>query len=1222
MAAKDPEIVHCTDDHNRTALHYAVFNKNPKQVKIIRTLLELKSDINAVDEEHKTPLHHASESNKIRIIPILLENGASLVIKERTSKKTPLQIAANDKVRELILLYSNPNHDAHKDNQAKLEYLKPVKEYNKETLKQSRGDLFEDLKPTKATKTDLGAKKSAKKTKGIPEEMKGYYDELEELEALGILPFNLRNHRIKLIKLMRKIQEYGIKHDLHKKKSFIFSGSWMEKVDDISDLMAAIYETNSSETALKLFNILHPYDKPLPVIEEDDDVMREFYGDKGKDFDSKEMTTATPGAFKEKMAAKGMDNLMAKKRQHTRPGEEFKDHEEEMLTPDEAIALKTILKTTEDNLNSANAEVDSLKLIIEDKDKIIDELKEQLNSDTQIATDIQSENIKSKDIINALNKEIQAYQKQLQDLKSKLATNKSEYEKLLADIPEVKENEAARKTREAIERRKELESQKDKALRFRSALNSKNSIRSLSKGGSTPNLPKAKAKDPVESGDYYIADDAALIKFLIAVQNSGKSLYQRLLDGDLNKNGTISSDEFKAILEDLKMTPQEAMSVQRVAGFNEIIKEIGIDDFINIIKQRGQLRQKIENETFKRVQKAIQKQGLTIEEAFAIFDSDANNKIDFQEMVDGFKKLKVHVPNKHLKSVFAILDDDSNGSISLKEFRDKLDTHEPKEDRKEEDDDEEDEEEAYERKEQERLEKKKADEKKSLFTDKEIEEYKEKVLKTKEGASIKEKKVKEIKNKENEQAKLKRQSEMINGELKVQVGKGYDLPNLQPLKYKYFFIKFYLEGTNDNEAFVSAPKEFYATSKFNWSAVIPLVNVHPDEIDDEFNIQIFASKGEFENSDFIGEVFCKWKVAIASPNEYAVVNKYELVDPGNKCTITKVSGRVMVNAKFITAGDEKSNFTKEGEGKESLKVAQEKTTLKADKGPLTKIGDLEVNIFEGNGFEKNKRHQIYLRFQGSKNREMTKTVNGAGNIEFNEKFMIPLYKKETQDVPTLLVQDFDPDEEDILSSFEINFSKIAYTETVDIFRTKWYGFENEPNKAIQLELKFTNANYKPPKEEVKKVKKEEPKAAKAKKEPKPVNKKKPNKDIEEEVEVKAKTPRHTQFKFDDGAIPDPRNTNKFEDSHPSEITDENKSEKGFYRDENDPEPPAQFKFDDGAIPDPKNTNKFEDSHPSEVTDEKQSEGGFDGDENDPKPLTQFKLGDGDYSVGSGGFDDL
>ena len=171
MAAKDPEIVHCTDDHGRTALHYAIFNNNAKQVNIIRTLLELKSDINAVDEERKTALHHASEGAKARVIPILIQNGASLVIKDNVNKKTPLQCAANDKIKELIMLYSDPDYDPSKEAAAKLEMLKPTKQYNQETLKKSRGDIFDDYGTgVSGNKTDYpnlpeSKKKTPKKSK-------------------------------------------------------------------------------------------------------------------------------------------------------------------------------------------------------------------------------------------------------------------------------------------------------------------------------------------------------------------------------------------------------------------------------------------------------------------------------------------------------------------------------------------------------------------------------------------------------------------------------------------------------------------------------------------------------------------------------------------------------------------------------------------------------------------------------------------------------------------------------------------------------------------------------------------------------------------------------------------------------------------------------------------------------------------------------------------------
>lgn len=246
MAAQDPEIVHVTDDHGRTALHYAIFNQNAKQVSIVRTLLELKSDINAVDEEGKTALHHASESGKSRVIPILIQNGASLVKKAQypEGSRTPLQCAANDKIRELILLYSDPDYDAKKEDRAHLSNLKPVKEYNQETLKKPSSKAFDTFHPgTIGTRADIDNQKIVQPTQRKSkskhrEEQKGYYDELEVLEDKGILPFNLRNHRIKLIQLLKKVQEYGINHNLHKNKKYIFSGSWMEKIDDLTDLMA------------------------------------------------------------------------------------------------------------------------------------------------------------------------------------------------------------------------------------------------------------------------------------------------------------------------------------------------------------------------------------------------------------------------------------------------------------------------------------------------------------------------------------------------------------------------------------------------------------------------------------------------------------------------------------------------------------------------------------------------------------------------------------------------------------------------------------------------------------------------------------------------------------------------------------------------------------------------------------------------------------------------
>ncbi|CAI2364245.1 unnamed protein product [Moneuplotes crassus] len=1149
MAAKEPEIVHCTDDHGRSALHYAIFNKNPRQVNIIRTLLELKSDVNALDEERKTPLHHAAESAKMRIIPILVQNGASLVIRDKTNKKTPVQAAANEKIRELILMYCEE------------EIPKEKKKEKVETLKASRGDLFDEFKPgVKGTKTDYLKKhspqSSKKKGKVTPWEEKKKRDELEELESKGLLPFDLRNHRTKLIKLMKKVQEYGVNHNLHKKKRYIFSGSWMEKVEDITELMASIHETNSSETALKIFNVIHPYDKPLPPIDEEEDALREFYeGDQKKLDYNKSLLKQTPEAFRERMAAKGMDNLMMSKKDQTSSGnnEETKDYMGEPVDSEEFRDLQNLLKATEDKLESANKEIDSLKLTIDEREEIIEQLREQLNQDTAVAEDVQLENKKQADVIIKLNNELKDAHDQIEEVKKKLVENKKEYEKLVKDIPEVKELEAIRKSMQNNERQRVLDGQRDKALRFRSGMLFQRALDKLDKDEQKPKPTKTKKKDPVKSGDYYLTDDKALIRFLNSVERNDKSLYQRLLDADIEKTGTLRKSQFTEMLNDLKVTPQDVMSLQRIAGFTSGRNEIQIDEFIKIIKERGKIRQTVEEDTFRKIQKSIRKQGWTIHETFQMFDIDRNNKIDFQEMVNGFKKLKIHIPNKHLKSIFAILDEDSNGTISLPEFRKKLDQYDTKSRRLDnldgsvekpgsaDDQNQEDaEEEEYKR--QEELKRKKAEEdkQKSLLTDKDIKEYKSNIDKTKQLVKSdvqKKRQLDEIEKQVKEEKKQEHSRRLLKGQLKVQVGKGYKLANLQAQGYKYFYIVFYLEGTNENQSFTSKPILYYAKNSFHWSALIPLVDTHPDDLGDEFHVKFYASKGEFENSEFYGEVFCKWKSTLQKHNEYVIANKFEISDNKNQCNIAKVQGRVMVSAKYIPAGDEGSLLTVTGKAKESLKEAQEKGTKKVQKGPVTKIGNLQVEIFRGKEFEPKPRHKLILRLDGSKNKENTQTVKPSDRPDFDEKVIIPIYKRETEDVPNLIIQDIDPDEEDILSSLSINFSKIAYTKKQAVINTKWYAFDDKPEKVLQMQLSFTNAHYKPPKEKSK---------------------------SEAEIlidEDKAPAPKMTEFKFDDSSIPDPKDTNKFADEFPSESSD-NKLDPIAEEDDQAPEKPLQFNIGD------------------------------------------------------------
>jgi len=99
------DIVHVKDHAGRTALHHAVFMEANK-VLMIQKLLNYGADVNALDMDKRTPLHHAAEANKAGVIHILVERGAHTSIKDGLSNKTPMELAANDHIRELIIGYS------------------------------------------------------------------------------------------------------------------------------------------------------------------------------------------------------------------------------------------------------------------------------------------------------------------------------------------------------------------------------------------------------------------------------------------------------------------------------------------------------------------------------------------------------------------------------------------------------------------------------------------------------------------------------------------------------------------------------------------------------------------------------------------------------------------------------------------------------------------------------------------------------------------------------------------------------------------------------------------------------------------------------------------------------------------------------------------------------------------------------------------------------------
>lgn len=73
-------------------------------------LLNLGADVNALDSDRRTPLHHAAESGKARMIPLLVQRGATTGTKDTLKGMTPIELAATDHIKELIIVHSTPNY--------------------------------------------------------------------------------------------------------------------------------------------------------------------------------------------------------------------------------------------------------------------------------------------------------------------------------------------------------------------------------------------------------------------------------------------------------------------------------------------------------------------------------------------------------------------------------------------------------------------------------------------------------------------------------------------------------------------------------------------------------------------------------------------------------------------------------------------------------------------------------------------------------------------------------------------------------------------------------------------------------------------------------------------------------------------------------------------------------------------------------------------------------
>jgi len=121
------------------------------------------------------------------------------------------------------------------------------------------------------------------------------------------IPFNMRNYQERLLQLLKRIQEFGVESFVYQKKPYLYTGSWMEYVRNLDDLMLQINGVNPNEACMKIFNVLFPYPKPLPLGLGDESSLTGFFDGMTNIDKSKESKDCQPEQLLENINSKTKD---------------------------------------------------------------------------------------------------------------------------------------------------------------------------------------------------------------------------------------------------------------------------------------------------------------------------------------------------------------------------------------------------------------------------------------------------------------------------------------------------------------------------------------------------------------------------------------------------------------------------------------------------------------------------------------------------------------------------------------------------------------------------------------------------------------------------------------------------------------------------------------------------------------------------------------------------
>ena len=592
----EPDLITARDTYGRTALHYSVWNGTAEQVNIVKKLLECKAEVDALDEEGMTSLHFAAEAGKGKIIPILLKYGANPFIRDGRTGRTAIELACNDRIREMIIVYASKDYDPQ---------LALLKLYGK-NFRPGEGIENGGEEINGGWRSRSRGKK--KKNGGNADDEKEKEDEMDV--KIGNLLQN--TYRKKLLELLRAIQLYGVKTMQHMTKPELYSGSWLERINNANDFFNYLNELSPSEATLSIYNVLYPYSDKLPKSQGEEPDLACFF-----DLNSNNRDFLSNGNRRNMLRNNNNMNENNNNNNNFNNDNYINNSEIEFLKEQ----IKRLNQKIDDNRNEIEStEMTKLKLQIEKYQTENDILKQQSN------------NLNNQ--INALNENVKNYEIKQQKLQKAADSQKDKLIKALNN--------------QLGDLNIEMNILKKENMNLTQGIG-------IKKNGQFLNPKLIDTESPLLN--LTLEEEKNIYIFTSLCNKTNKGLKNILLDYDRDNDFHLLKQEFISCLDFIQLPFEQRDTVIKVSGFDNNEK-LSISHIVSSFFDRKENRIIRLNQSLFNI---IYKLSITkkrVEDLYKEMEKKSNNKL---------------INNNDLKEIlkqFLIRDQDINGLFSNWEFKD------------------------------------------------------------------------------------------------------------------------------------------------------------------------------------------------------------------------------------------------------------------------------------------------------------------------------------------------------------------------------------------------------------------------------------------------------------------------------------------------------------------------------------------------------------------------